>query len=119
MNKFPAQAVVTDHQPRGSNMQSILEKHMMVAFSTDKHWRKVPTHCNPLNPVSCAKGLISTGEWADSVQRDTLSLNDSVDVRKWLCFHLPSREGVKCYACDEEMRAQREKHAANVSAAEI
>lgn len=75
----------------------------MVAFSADKHWRKVPTHGNPLNPVSCAKGFISTGEWADSIQRDTLSLNDSVDEGKWLWFHLPSREGVKCYARDEEM----------------
>ncbi len=88
-------------------------------FSADKRWRKVPTHCNPLNPVSCAKGLVSTGEWADSIQRDTLSLNDSVDDGKWLCFHLPSRERVKCYACDEEMWAQWEKLAANVSAAEI
>lgn len=57
---------------------------MTASFSADKRCRKVPTRRNPLNPVSCANGLVSTGEGADSIHPDTLSLNHSADDGKWL-----------------------------------
>jgi hypothetical protein len=50
--------------------------------------QKVPTHRYPLNPVSCGKGPLSTGEASDKIHRNTLSLNGSRGARglpgKWL-----------------------------------